>query len=557
MASEASECSICCERFDEQRRCPRLLSCGHSFCSDCLEKLLNEKAINCPTCRNAASVLVGVAGLPKNFSLLDILLTLPQKEDEVEGSPICETCDDDQHPATSCCLDCKENMCKDAARWHVRHRAFRDHRVVSLEELKANPKLAAVPVFCSEHNEQFRFFDEDCGHVVCRDCVTLKHNGHKCSSLAEAASKYRQEMEALATKASTHAEEIKAAEAKVEGVSLELKQAYEKQAALIQGTFKEVRLYFCTFLPIVNVVVVFFFFLFIVIICLTINGFNVFLVLQLVAAVTAQEQLLMNELGNLYKTKSFTLIEQRDRLRVFEVCLESAVQRANTAVLSPGNAELLVARSDIVSTLEALERQPPDLEVQSNSTLKFSFDIEQLVELLSKVGFVSNGSACAANTTATGSGLKVAATGRVASFTITAHDAQGRLCGVGGDLFVAELKQVTGEQKVKVNVKDNGDGTYLASYTAPADKKGDYTMSVLSHGSHIQGSPFNIQLVEAPVGRVSCYQCGKRSASMTYYRNNNEPRRTDHFRVDGFSAVCYPGCSHCVNPSWFLVCGPC
>ena len=248
MASEASECSICCERFDEQQRCPRLLSCGHSFCSNCLEKLLNEKAINCPTCRNAVSVPAGVAGLPKNFALLDILLTLPQKHAEDEGSPVCETCDDEQHPATSCCLDCKENMCKDVARLHTRQKISRDHRVVSLEELKANPKLAAVPVFCPEHNEQFRFFDEDCGHVVCRDCVTLEHNGHKCISLAKAASDCRQEMEALSTKASTHAEKIKAAEVKVEGVSLELKEAYEKQAALIQGTFHEVLLYFCTFL---------------------------------------------------------------------------------------------------------------------------------------------------------------------------------------------------------------------------------------------------------------------------------------------------------------------
>jgi len=191
-------------------------------------------------------VPAGVTGLPKNFALLDVLLTTPQHEED-EGSRVCETCDG-KHPATSCCLECKEDMCEDAALWHARQKATRDHRVVSLEELKANPKLASRPVFCSEHNEQFRFFDEDCGHVVCRDCVTLKHNGHKCLSLAEAASKYRQEMEALANKASTHAEEIKTAEARVEGVSLDLKQAYEKQAALIQGTFKEVSLSLFIFL---------------------------------------------------------------------------------------------------------------------------------------------------------------------------------------------------------------------------------------------------------------------------------------------------------------------
>ena len=291
-------------------------------------------------------------------------------------------------------------------------------------------------------------------------------------------------------------------------------------------------------------------------ICLRINGFDVFLDLQLIAAVTAQEQLLMNELGNIYKTKSFTLTEQRDRLRVFQACLESAVQRANTAIQSPGNAELLVARSDIVSTLGALERQPPVLEPQSNSKLKFSFDLGQVLDLLSKVGFVSGNTVCAANTSATGLGLKFAELGRESSFTITAHDDQGHLCSLGGDLFVAEIKTVKGGKKMEVNVKDNGDGTYLATYTTPADTKGNYTMSVLSCGSHIQGSPFTVELV--PVGKVNCYNCGRRSPSMKYYRNNNEPHRTDDYRVDGFSALCYSKCTGVAayQQSWFSVSGP-
>ena len=288
-----------------------------------------------------------------------------------------------------------------------------------------------------------------------------------------------------------------------------------------------------------------------------INGFGVFLVLQLISAITAQEQLLMNELDNNYKTKSFTLTEQRDRLRVFQACLESAVQRANTAIQAPGNTELLVARSDIVSTLGALERQPPVLEPQSNSRLKFSFDLGQVLDLLRKVGFVSGSTACAVTTTATGSGLKYWELGREASFTITAHDDQGHLCSLGGDLFVVELKEVKGEKKVEVNLKDNGDGTYLATYTAPADTKGKYTMSVLTCGSHIQGSPFTVQSVKAPVGRVDCYYCSSRSASMMYCRNNCEPFRNDPWRVDGYSALCHPECTNVGSyPFWNYVCGP-
>ena len=263
----------------------------------------------------------------------------------------------------------------------------------------------------------------------------------------------------------------------------------------------------------------------------------------------------MSELDNIYKANSLTL---NDRLRIFQACLESAVQRANTAIQSPGNTQLLVARSDIVSTLGALERQPPDLEPQSNSILKFSFDLGQLPDLLCKLGFVSGSTGWAADTTATGSGLNFVLPGQEASFTITAHDSQGHKCSVGGDLFVAELKQVEGEKKVDVNVKDNGDGTYLATYTAPADTNGNCTMSVLLHGSHIQGSPFALQFV--PVGRVSCYQCGiRRQGSMMYYKNNCEPSRSDCYKVEGFSASCYPRCSNTssCNYSWVFVCGPC
>ena len=242
MASEGLECSICCERFDEEKLCPRLLSCGHSFCSACLEKLFKADAISCPTCRCVVSVPAGVAGLSKNFALIDVLqaILLTTTDGNADLRP-CQVCDDKKHPATSCCLDCKVDMCKDAARWHTRQKATCDHRVVSLEKLKANPKFAAVPIFCSEHNDQqYRFFDEKCNRVVCRDCVALKHNGHNCLSLAEAASKYQPEMEAIATKASNHAMGIKAAEARVAAVSLDLNKAYEEQIVQIKGSFKKV-----------------------------------------------------------------------------------------------------------------------------------------------------------------------------------------------------------------------------------------------------------------------------------------------------------------------------
>eukprot|EP00457_Paulinella_chromatophora_P003311 gb/GEZN01003318.1/.p1 GENE.gb/GEZN01003318.1/~~gb/GEZN01003318.1/.p1 ORF type:complete len:593 (-),score=84.24 gb/GEZN01003318.1/:358-2136(-) len=443
------ECSICCEGFDDQKLCPRLLRCGHSFCSGCLEKLIDHNSVTCPTCRKAVAVLAGVTGLPKNFALLDILLASPKQEEQ--AVPSCETCDgDEQHPATSSCLDCKENMCKEAARWHARNKTSRNHRVLSLEELKANPKLAAVPMFCLEHNEPFRFFDQDCSLVVCRDCFILMHNGHKCSSLAEAASKRREEMGALATKAAAHAKDIKAAEDHVVNVNRNLNHKHQQETAKIRAAFEELR-----------------------------------------AAITARERALLSDLDQHHKAKELTLTEQRERLRVFLACLESAVQRVNTAVKSPGDAQLLVASSDITSTLAAMAAQPPVLEPLADDALEFSVDHERVLGVLNKAGVVSDKSTSAATTTAAGSGLEKVRPGQEASFTITARDGTTAPRGVGGDTFVVELHEAKGG-KVEAKLEDRGDGTYVASYTPPADDQDSHTLSVLLRGSHIQGSPFKV-----------------------------------------------------------------
>ena len=122
----------------------------------------------------------------------------------VEGLHNCEAFDV-KHPATSWCLDCDYDLCTTATCFHTRSKASCDHKFVSLEQL-------AVSVFCSKHNEQFRLFDEECNHMVCRSCVTLMHKNHSLLSLAQVGSKCKQEMEALATQTSARAEVIKDAE---------------------------------------------------------------------------------------------------------------------------------------------------------------------------------------------------------------------------------------------------------------------------------------------------------------------------------------------------------
>lgn len=44
-------CKICFHRYNEDQRRPRVLPCGHSYCSHCISNHLVENKVVCPTCR--------------------------------------------------------------------------------------------------------------------------------------------------------------------------------------------------------------------------------------------------------------------------------------------------------------------------------------------------------------------------------------------------------------------------------------------------------------------------------------------------------------------------
>lgn len=55
------ECGICYQSYNAGRRCPRQLSCKHSFCESCLLTLaqsanIPEPRIACPLCRHSTSL---------------------------------------------------------------------------------------------------------------------------------------------------------------------------------------------------------------------------------------------------------------------------------------------------------------------------------------------------------------------------------------------------------------------------------------------------------------------------------------------------------------------
>jgi hypothetical protein len=54
--TETFYCKICFNSYDDKSKIPKVISCGHTMCSQCLEKFISEtgnvfNTYNCPFCK--------------------------------------------------------------------------------------------------------------------------------------------------------------------------------------------------------------------------------------------------------------------------------------------------------------------------------------------------------------------------------------------------------------------------------------------------------------------------------------------------------------------------
>nr|XP_045589362.1 tripartite motif-containing protein 59-like [Procambarus clarkii] len=51
MDNKPEECSVCYNGYDDNQLRPRTLSCGHTFCSQCIDNAIENGQLTCPNCR--------------------------------------------------------------------------------------------------------------------------------------------------------------------------------------------------------------------------------------------------------------------------------------------------------------------------------------------------------------------------------------------------------------------------------------------------------------------------------------------------------------------------
>ena len=192
-------CGICHQHYQE----PKVLSCCHYYCKQCIHRLALrtglDKPFSCPECRKDTILSQGkVDSLQAAFFvnyLKQVHYNFQRATGEVETE--CELCSEDK--ATAFCRQCAKFVCVECVRSHQRMKiAFSDHKIATLEELKeggADGIIIPEPTqFCKKHEQKMKLFCIDCGCLICRDCAMKDHHGHKCQSVKKAASEVKKEL---------------------------------------------------------------------------------------------------------------------------------------------------------------------------------------------------------------------------------------------------------------------------------------------------------------------------------------------------------------------------
>ena len=199
--SEELTCPICIHRLKD----PKVLSCLHTFCKECLVDATRGKTdATCPKCRESHPLPKGgVDKLLTNFpanSLLELLEVHEAGESEGDAKKTL-TCENgvDENDAVARCLDCNIYLCGSCWSLHKKQVVSRKHKTVSLSEIKdAGEKCLQKPHYCTEHEaEVLKLYCKTCSKAICGDCTYVEHRDHKYVFIKDVQSELRKQLESV------------------------------------------------------------------------------------------------------------------------------------------------------------------------------------------------------------------------------------------------------------------------------------------------------------------------------------------------------------------------
>ncbi|XP_035692660.1 keratin, type I cytoskeletal 9-like [Branchiostoma floridae] len=324
LSEDFLECQICLQPY----RRPKVLSCLHSFCQQCLKELLKKQKVktelDCPTCRRKTLLPGGgVAELKDNFfveSLKDTVDVHKKLTNEGE-SLVCGSCET-KSGAESFCTECGEILCDECVAIHRRLKVTRGHQVIGVEQLKAESdtvKIKPRPLPpCRIHSQEtLKLFCVDCSEAICQVCTVLSHKDHKYEYFTDTAAKAKEDIRALLAKTEKKMLDLKNADQQAKAQKTDLEKNVSETSEKIKRKAEKTRK-------------------------------------ELVALVNQQETELLSYVNTVSQTRSKEFSTTIEEIETTTVALESAAEFGRNIVDHGSEFDIMAVSGDVNSRLKKL-----------------------------------------------------------------------------------------------------------------------------------------------------------------------------------------------------------
>ena len=461
IVTQRAVCKYCHDVYQD----PRILSCLHSYCLQCINKIHVQGTtfITCPSCYHPTPLPNGgVASLPPNIRLKE-----EAEQDKViqrlisSPPPVCESCEDSA-ASVAYCRDCDDLLCQECWDTHRKIKISRSHFTIAIDDLKKKSQsdllkmlpssTSSIPL-CPVHDDQkLGFYCTQCAVPVCVGCTISRHKGHPVMEVNEQVNQNKTEIlegvETLPEKKKQLEEVIKA----IDDEKKKLKAVKSKGDGIIHEAFTKLR-----------------------------------------HSIDQREQELLAKNMEIATTKETHLSIQKESFQHLLESMSHCHSLASIATSQYTDVQLLSIAQTLQDRADTLQQQFTDTSLDLRETPGISVEVntDTLAQMITEFGGVADTSLSSSNSTAVvprqrfgiGAEMKV---------KVTTRDSSGKELNKEGSV-VRGILTCSGQGRVECPVSDNGDGTYLVSVIP--QQLGQHQLSITVNSQGVQGSPFKLSVV--------------------------------------------------------------
>lgn len=324
---------------------------------------------------------------------------------------------------------------------------FQDQFLEDIPE--EQPEVASVLGSCPDHQrEKLRYFCETCDEPICLDCTSTEHRKHRFSYLRDVYHKQKHSMASLLGEGKSQIENTRKSLNEVKNLLSKL----QEERAQMEKTIRE------------NTQI-------------------------LMAALQQQEDKLLDELNDAFKSKESSLRKERQHFELILERLSGSCQYTEKAIKFGNELEILVIQKHLKRRINEISNTRKDYNTSNLKNVFYFPDPNSPENIRKALGNIVVSDTCSDLSTANGDGLVRAHVGAAAEFLVTAKGFDDHPKTRGGDLIAIDVRSPS-KAAVTSEIVDKGDGSYAVAFTPSVN--GEHEVGVTIHNQPIKGSPFKV-----------------------------------------------------------------